>query len=214
MSNLFKKTLWASALVLLIVLVKVFFLQYGHFAKGEQYLQDSDWKLAMREYDLAMHMYTPLSPYIEKSAERLWQIGEMFEQQGKPRWALTAYSSIRSSFFASRSFFTPGKKWIRKCNERISSLNASILQDEGIISPWEFDTERRKFLYVLSVKQEPSVPWSLIALAGFLGWTGAIVSLIYRRKQEKGTTSKMAYFLNLAVLVVSVGAWVVGLVRA
>ena len=44
------------------------YLQRGHFVAAEQYYEAANWKLAMREYDAAMHFYTPWSPHIRKSA--------------------------------------------------------------------------------------------------------------------------------------------------
>jgi hypothetical protein len=43
---------------------RVFYLQRSHFIAAEKYYIEADWKLAIREYDTAMHFYTPLSPYI------------------------------------------------------------------------------------------------------------------------------------------------------
>ena len=68
----------------------------------------------------------------KKICQQLWQIGDMFEHQKQPDWALLAYSSIRSSFYASRSFYTPGKDWINRCDEKIAGINVAVIDQRRV----------------------------------------------------------------------------------
>ena len=67
-------------------------------------------------------MYTPASPLVERSAQRLWDLGETAQQRGDVARALIAYRSLRSSFYAVSGLYAPGKEWIRRCDARIAVL--------------------------------------------------------------------------------------------
>jgi hypothetical protein len=201
-------------LLLMVIGGRVFYLQRKHFMDAEKGYIKADWKLAMREYDRALHFYTPWSPYIQKSAERLWQIGEMFEQQEKPDWAVIAYSSIRSSFYASRSFYTPGKDWIAKCDDKIAGLNVKMLINEGSLKPEEADAEREKFLYVMKVNRAPSVGWSIGAEVGFIGWVVSIVFLIFKGFDNNGKPKTKFIVYGFSSFILTFALWVVSLLRA
>lgn len=171
-----KNLIRAFALFLALLIAAwgwVGFQQRKHFKAAETFLGQSNRKLAIREYDAAMHFYTPFSPYVRKSTERLWQVGEMFEEEGRPDWARLAYSSIRSSFYAARSFYTPGRDWIARCDEKIAGLNVKLLLEDGDIAHSEEDLEKAKILHVLRTDRPPSVFWSAAAGVGFSGWVAA-----------------------------------------
>lgn len=147
--------------------------QREHFTAAESFRGQSKWKLAIREYDATMHFYMPFFPYVGKSAERLWQMGEMFEKEGMADWARLAYSSIRSSFYAARSFYTPGRDWIARCDEKIAGLDVKLLLEDGDIAPSEEALEKEKILHVMRTDRPPSVFWSAAAGVGFSGWVAA-----------------------------------------
>jgi hypothetical protein len=198
----------------MIIGVRMVYLQKVHFEKAEEYFQEANWKLAIREYDFTMHFYTPWSPYIEKSAQKLWQIGEMFEREGKPDWAIIAYSSIRSSFYASRSLYTPGKDWIKKCDEKIADLNVKILIDEGSLNPDESSIEKVKFLHVMRVDKMPDPFWSLLVEIGFFGWVGSVIFTIWKGFNFFGEINIKKAFYGIALFLLSFSLWVVALLKA
>jgi hypothetical protein len=96
--------------------------QYAQFEKGERGVAAGDFLAAVSGYESAIHMYTPLSPLVERSAVRLWELGELALQRGDQQRALIAYRSLRSSFYAVAGINTPGQEWIRKCDGRIAQL--------------------------------------------------------------------------------------------
>jgi hypothetical protein len=181
---------------------------------AETYYQKADWKLAIREYDIAMHFYTPWSPYVQKSAERLWQIGEIFENGNKPDWAVIAYSSIRSSFYASRSFYTPGKDWIKRCDEKIADLNVKMLIQEGSLKPGDADSEKKKYLHVLRVDRAPDPFWSVLAETGFLGWIGSILFIIFKGFDDNGRIQKINALTGLIFFCITFFLWAAALLKA
>jgi hypothetical protein len=203
-----------ALLLLMILSGKMVYLQRSHYKAGEQYSAAENWKLAIREYDRAMHFYAPFSPYIEKSATRLWQLGDMFEKQGKPDWALIAYSSIRSSFYASRSLYTPGQQWIRKCDEKIADVNVQLLIKDGTIKPEEADAEKKRYLYVMKVDKAPDPFWSFLMATGFLGWIGSVLFFIFRGLTDNGMVNKKASLYGVVSFSITFIVWIIALVKA
>lgn len=199
---------------LLITGARVFYLQRSHFMAAEDYLSKNNFKLAMREYDNAMHFYTPLSPYVKRAAQRLWQTGEMYEKQDRPDWAVMAYSSIRSSFYASRSLFTPGRDWIKKCDEKIADLTVKILIREGSIKPEEAENEKKKFLHVLQVDKMPSPLWSFFMEAGFIGWIASVIFIIFKGFDDKGKLKRRFAFYGALSFILCFAVWLMSLFKA
>lgn len=208
------KGLIVVILFLLFVGGRVFYLQRSHFMKAEKYFAEANWKLAMREYNTAMHFYTPWPPYIKKSAKRLWQIGEMFEKQERLDWAHIAYSSIRSSFYAARSLYTPGKDWINKCDDKIADLNVRMLIEEGSIKPEEADTEKKKHLHVMRVNRAPALFWSVLAEVGFLGWVVSVIFIIFKGFDDNGKLRKRFAFYGVLSFILTFAVWVMSLLKA
>jgi hypothetical protein len=208
------KGLFVTLLFFLLVGGRSFYLQKSHFIAAEKYYNETNWKLAIREYDTAMHFYTPWSPYIEKSAKRLWQIGEMFEKQGRLDWANIAYSSIRSSFYSSRSLYIPGKDWINRCDYKIADLNVKMLINEGSLNSEEADTERSKHLYVMKVDRAPDPFWSILVEFCFFGWLGSVVLIIFKGFSDNGKIHKKFVLYGMLSFLLSFSIWVVASLKA
>ena len=96
--------------------------QHVQFDKGEKGWAAGDFNAAVAGYESAIHMYTPGSSLVERSAKRLWELGEMAEQKGDLPRALIAYRSLRSSFYAVAGLYAPGQDWIKRCDARIVEL--------------------------------------------------------------------------------------------
>jgi hypothetical protein len=197
-----------------LVAVKMVYMQREHFDRAEKYYADSNWKLAMREYDETMHFFTPWSPYITKSEERLWQIGGMFEKEDKPDWALIAYSAIRSSLYASRSLYTPHKDWIAKCDEKIADLNVKLLMKDGSVSPSGAAAEKKKQLYVLKVDRAPASLWSVAVEAGFFGWIASVMFIVIKGFDDKGKPKWRLVTYGIFSFFLTFAFWVLSLLKA
>lgn len=206
--------LLGAVIFFILIFGKVFYMQRSHYLQAEQYYLAADFKLATLEYDSAMHNYTPWSPYIRKSAERLWQIGEIFERKGRPDLAMIAYSSIRSSFYASRSLYTPGKEWIEKCDDKIVSLNVNLLINDGTIKPAEAEGEKKKHLFVMKADRSPDPIGSFFLEFSFFGWIASVVFIILRGVDEKGKIELKAAVYGAVFFVFSFAIWVISSLMA
>ena len=115
-----------AAVILLICLVFFFagtwWRMHDQYVLGEEAYRKGDFTGAVAGYESALHMYIPLCPTIEKSAQQLWNIGEANEKRGDITQALIAYRALRSAFYADRWLITPGTDWIARCDHKIAAL--------------------------------------------------------------------------------------------
>ena len=101
-----KKAVRLIFIVLFIVLAiftRTFFHQYKEFKKGESAYLSKNFQEATTYYESAIHMYTPLSPFVEQSIERMKEIAQNFEKTNDYRWALITYENLRSAIYSVRS---------------------------------------------------------------------------------------------------------------
>ena len=114
------------ALIAVIAIVLIWgntlYRQHTQFDKGEKALASGDYIAAIAGFESSIHMYTPGSNLVERAAEKLWSIGEHYEQAGDMDKALIAYRSLRSSFYAVRGLTSPGREWIARCEGKIAQL--------------------------------------------------------------------------------------------
>jgi len=113
-----------------VIAVLAFFLfgvstqcrQWAQYNRGNKALAAGNHILAIAGYESAIHMYTPFSPLVERSAVKLWTIGEYLEAQGNSEKALIAYRALRSAFYSTHGLTRPGLKWIADCDAKIRTL--------------------------------------------------------------------------------------------
>jgi hypothetical protein len=111
-----------ALLAILLIWANTWYRQWIQFNKGEQALAGNDVIAAIAGYESAIHMYTPLSPLVEQSAEKLWEIARSCEASGEQELALIAFRSLRSSFYAVCCLYQPGKVWIARSDAKIAEL--------------------------------------------------------------------------------------------
>lgn len=122
------KVLAIFVFILSAVYIRVLVYQVNEFKKAERAFNEKNYKEAISYYDTTLHMYTPFSPYIEKSINRLIEIATLFEKESNYSWALNSYENLRSALYASQSFYTPYKEIIDLCDKKIAELLPKIPQ--------------------------------------------------------------------------------------
>jgi len=200
-----------AILFLAIVWARSFFGARECYLKAEEQLQKGNYIRAVTFYDRSLHWYTPFNPYIERAAQRLWEIGNRAEEQGDTKLALIAYRTIRHSFYAARSFYTPGKDWISKCETRIAALAGSQLRSKY---------EKNQLISGFAIKSQvvlgPSVLWSAVVVFSFFGWVGSVIAIIFfslrpPRKIRKISSSALPW-TGLGLFFFAL--WIVGMLKA
>lgn len=128
-----------TVIVIVMLWANTYWRQYKQFHIGEVCYRQGEYMEAMVAYESAIHMYTPWSSMIPKSAQRMWDLAEDFRQKEEYHKALVTLRSLRSSFYAVRSFYQPYPQWIERCDEAIAELvplkerqNRDRLEKKGI----------------------------------------------------------------------------------
>lgn len=112
----------AAAASLVIIWGNTQYRQWDQYRRGEEALAKGDVIAAISGYESSIHMYTPLSPLVSRSAERLWEMAQNLERKGDYPRALVAYRSLRSAYYAVAGLYAPGLDWINLCDKRIDVL--------------------------------------------------------------------------------------------
>jgi hypothetical protein len=161
---------------LAMVWMRAFYGSMKAYEEGEKYLEMDQFVQAITFFDRSIHWYTPYNPYVEKSAKRLWEVGERSRQDGDIKLALIALRAIRGGFYSARSFYTPGKNWIRMSEKKIHELEKMEKAQKGLQDEAKMETafgERSQEV------PGPNPGWSVLVVLGFLGWVGAVIGLIW-----------------------------------
>jgi hypothetical protein len=150
--------------LILILWVRVFYGSMQDYKRGEALLEENQTIRAITYFDRSLHWYAPLNPYVEKSAQRLWEIGDRAERGGDLKLAIIAFSTIRSGFYGSSHFIVPGKQWIERSESKIKDLIR--LEEKG-----ELPGDQKV--------NPPDVFWTVVLEIGLLGWIGCVFVLIF-----------------------------------
>ncbi|MBW1740165.1 MAG: hypothetical protein JRJ42_03400 [Deltaproteobacteria bacterium] len=195
--------------VLAMVWARAFYGSKQAYQEGEAYFKKHQYIKAITFFDRSIHWYTPFNPYVRQSAQRLWEIGVQAEQEGDIRLALIAIRTIRRGFFSARSFYTPGKDWISKCDTKITSLMAKELEGQSLKEKVAVPCAGRK-------NPEPDIFWTLILEVGFLGWIGSVIGFLMHaltRGDPPQLKSRPAILWGIMVIIFYT-LWIIGMMRA
>ncbi|MCU0597373.1 MAG: hypothetical protein MUC98_18180 [Desulfobacterota bacterium] len=185
-------------LLLLVLWGRVFYGSMEAYNTGEALLKGNQTIRAVTYFDRSLHWYAPLNPYVERSAKRLWEIGEAAEQQKDIRLALIAYESIRNGFHGVSHVFKPGRDWIQRSESKILSL--ASLQGKGAVGSPKKDPQ-------------PDVLWSAVVVTSFLGWIGSLLGLIVATFRQ-GETRRGKGILWLGFSFLCFVLWLLGMAKA
>ena len=201
------------ALMLVILWVRVFYGTMKAYQKGENYLKENQVIRAITYFDRSIHWYTPFNPYVNKSAEELWEIGIKAEEQGDIKLALISFRTIRRGFYAASHFITPGGDWIKRCELKIDIL--TLAEEKNRTGSGERTALKEKLRKDQKGKS-PIIPWTIILEIGFLGWIGTVIGFImYRlRGERKPKILTSSVFIWVIPFVIFFALWIVGMVKA
>ena len=190
--------------VIILVWVRAFYGSMQAYKEAERYLEKDEYIRSITFFDRSIHWYTPFNPYIAKSAQRLWEICLQAEQRGDIQLSLIAARTIRRGFLGARSFYVPGKDWIRRCDEKVASLTAGSMNGSKHLSP-----SAQKV-------SEPDVLWVLLLEVGLFGWIGSVIGfLIYGLAPTRTPKLRSKPAIIWGVLIIIFYAlWIAGMVRS
>jgi hypothetical protein len=192
-----------------LVWIRAYYGSMRAYEQAEGYLAKHQQIKAITFLDRSIHWYTPLNPYVAKSAQRLWEICEQAEQRGDVQLALIAARTIRRGFLGVRSFYVPGKDWINRCDKKIAALMSKALGDQDVNGDSAVASSTQQV-------PEPDLFWTLILEVGLLGWIGSTIGFLMHG-MTKGQTpmlrSRPAKFWGI-MLIMFYTLWILGMVKA
>lgn len=203
--------LLAIAVFLFMTWLRCFYGSMEAYSTGDEMLKQKQLIRAITYFDRSIHWYTPWNPYVEKSAGRLWEIGEQAEREGDLTMALIAFRTIRGGFYAASHFVTPGMKWIEKSESKIDQLVRMEKKAES-----ESRVGNLKEMIRQSQKgASPDVFWTVILEIGFLGWVGSLFGFIFRKWGPKeGRSHFLGPLTWLGFGSAFFAMWIIGMMRA
>jgi hypothetical protein len=212
--KIFRHTMLVFTLMVVIffsIWTKAFIGSMNNFAKGEDFFRHKEYFKAITFFDRSMHWYTPFNPYIERSAEYLWEISNRAEQINDDQLSLIAIETIRNSFYSSRSFYSPGTAWIEKCETKIHNITG--MQKEATL---QGNTYSKDYVDKQIKYNDPVIFWTLILEIGFLGWIASVLGFIFfcLRQDKKINNFVHSYWFWISLTGINYSLWVLGMINA
>jgi hypothetical protein len=195
------------------VWVVAFIGSMNNFNTGKEYFHDRQYIRAITFFDRSMHWYAPFNPYIERSSEYLWEISEQAKEVNDEKLSFIAIETIRNSFYSTRSFYSPGTIWIKRCEDRIRD----ILKNENEEMPNGSDTYvTENVVGQMIAYNDPDTFWTIVLEIGLLSWIGSVICFIFFvlgiKDKSKGFIH--SYWFWTLLMVISYSFWVIGIIKA
>ncbi|HJX35111.1 MAG TPA: hypothetical protein VJ373_08045 [Desulfatiglandales bacterium] len=193
---------------------RAFIASMKNYAQGEVFFLDKQYVKAITFFDRSMHWYAPFNPYIDRSAEYLWKISGQAEQGNDERLCLFAIETIRNSLYSSRSFYSPGVDWIKRCDNKIQDIIEN--QNTKIFKVKDEFKSQDKINKQVIVYNDPNIFWTIVLEIGLFGWIGAILGFIsiYQRPCLKTDRYIHTYWFWISLACINYSLWILGIINA
>lgn len=168
---------------------------------------------ALDHYERVIHWHVPFLSLSDDAAEKMWAYALNYEKQGNIEKALNTYRILRGAFYAARSFYTPGKDWILRCNEKIADLMASKTAYSKAEQKKSYEERKEEYLKLLSREKPPHPEWALLTEASFVGWVFCAFTFIFKGFTATGAFQNRSAMRWAGGWLVCYGVWVWGLFR-
>ena len=197
------------AAIVAMVACKVVIESRGEYREAARMEAEGLLEEAVVHYGRSIRWYAPVNPYVRRSVEALWRIADGMESGGDSEGALRSFRELRSALYSVRHVTNPCAETIGRAEERIASL-AALQVDGG-------DGDREAYDRILGQLRErtgPDPKWSVVLIAGFLGWIGCAFGFIWRvlggevRGRLRRALVWGVFFAGFFLM------WIVGMMRA
>lgn len=205
------------AVFLAVVLMRVFWDGRAALAEGDAAMARGDARAALTGWRRAARWYAPGAPHVADAYERMEALARAADGRGDGELALEAWRAIRSSSLATRSFYTPHAAELAAADERIAALMArSEVAAAPGKPPGNHDEAERKAFHLALLERDdgPSLPWTLVALAGFAGWVGGGFWLARRGVTPDDQLARKPATRAAVLIAAGLIVWLLGLYKA
>ena len=204
----------ALTLLTVFTCIKIVTNSKNEFDLAEEHLSRNELSKSITHYARALHWFLPFSKTPSLAAEKLWAIGQKLQTQNNSVEALKTYRILRSSFYSIRTIYTPGKKWINLCNEKIAHLMAESFTNSQKNHKITFADKKSQYLILLEEDRPPFTFPSIMCELGFFGWVLSILLFIFKALSPQGHVKMRPALLFISSFFVSYSMWVWGLFNA
>ncbi len=189
-------------ILLLMVLVRVYIGSATEYRRAVEAQEIGDLTSAVNYYGRSIKWYAPLSPWVKRSLEGLWKIGEDSYSQGDLDTAIFAVTTLRSSLYSSRGPFTPFKGQVEMADDWLSSHVPEAYP--GV--------KEEDLSHILRTPKAPNRAWSLSVGIGFIGWILSVFAFIFAVFPDGKGNFKLRKVLGIGFFVAAFYAlWVLGI---
>ena len=202
------------SLVLFLVLTtmgKIYLNSNHEFKMAEELVSKNKFAEAVTHYERSIQWYVPGLRLQERAAEGLWEVAQKYETQNDFENAINAYRLLRGAFYSVRSFYTPGKIWILKCNEKIAILMAREPATSDSDKTKSYEERLAENWKLLSSEKPPKPFWAMVAVFGFFGWIACTVFFIIYAIKKSGEIQTRPALIWGGGFVLFYSLWIAGL---
>lgn len=198
------------AILALLTLLKVFLNGNQEFSTAEELFSKNNYQEAITHYERAIQWHLPGSPTPALAAEKLWRISLFYESKNLTEEALKTCRLLRGAYYSTRSFFTPGKKWINLCNEKMAHWMASK-PDLINKTPLSFENRKSNFLKILQTDRPPSTFWSILTEVGFFGWVACAGLFLIKAITPTASLKPKPAIIYSTTFLLFYAVWIIGM---
>lgn len=167
-------------------LIKIYINAADELEKADALFAQKDYARSAIHYERSIRWHVPGSGLQDRAAEGLWKVATSHETAGDNERALSAYRLLRSAFYSTRSFYTPGPTWIDRCNEKIAGLMALNPPYSEADKAKSFEQRKVEAMAVLTKEKAPYTGWAVWVTVGFFGWVACVLLFIFRAMNKSG----------------------------
>lgn len=191
-----------------VLAVRIVSASQAELHRAERLRMRDDLDGAILGYRRAARLYAPGNPYSKLALDRLAALARQAEDGRQLERALAAWRSVRGAILASRSFYVPHRERLEQAEDAIADLTATL-------SPYaERADARRQTREALVDPARPVLGWTVLALVGWLTWTGGVIVFTYRALDEEDRLLAPPALLWGTVIVAGFGCFALGLALA
>ncbi len=208
---------WIALALLILSLAtigKVCLNALAELQQGEEAFAQQNYSQAVTHYERSIQWFLPMVSIQDRAASGLWETASIYEMNGEVQKAINAYRLLRSAFYSTRSFYTPGRDWIKRCNEKISTLTAKLPPSAPNDKNKTFAERKSEAISVLNEPKPPNTAWAFLGVCGFFGWISCAVLFLFRGMTKSGGLQPRPAIFWGTGFIIFYSFWVLGLSNA
>jgi len=198
-------------ILVLSTMAKIYLNSKGELKLAEKLASQNHFREAVTHYERSIQWHVPGLNLQNRAAQGLWKIAQKYEAENDFENAINAYRLLRGAFYSVRSFYTPGKIWILRCNEKIATLMAGKPATSDSDKTKSHEERLAENWKLLSSEKPPKPFWAMMAVFGFFGWIACTVFFIIYAIKKSGEIQTQPAFIWGGGFVFFYSLWVAGL---